>query len=113
MRNPSWLAAAGLAIVTTGCVEQSGYPQTYGYGAPAYGYSTGYVSQPAYYRPAPVYYSAPAQTRYVAVPVAQPRPYYRGMRDSDGDGIPNRYDRDANGDGILDKYQRRRGWSGG
>ncbi|OWY60419.1 hypothetical protein B7486_69285, partial [cyanobacterium TDX16] len=39
MRNPSWLAAAGLAMVTAGCVEQSGYPTTYGYGAPAYGYS--------------------------------------------------------------------------
>lgn len=118
MRNPSWLAAAGLAMVTAGCVEQSGYPQTYGYGAPAYGYSNGYVSQPtyysqpAYYRAAPSYYSAPVQTRYVAVPVAPPR-YSRGMRDSDGDGIPNRYDRDANGDGVPDRYQRRRSWSGG
>ena len=29
------------------------------------------------------------------------------MRDSDGDGIPNRYDRDKNGDGVPDRYQRR------
>lgn len=137
MRNLSWLAAAGLAMVTAGCVEQSGYPQTYGYGAPAYGYSNGYgsnsygysgysnnyVSQPAYsysqpvYRSAPTYYSAPVytapQTRYVSVPSPQPRSYYRGMKDSDGDGIPNRYDKDKNGDGVLDKYQLRRSWSGG
>ena len=129
MRNPSWLAAAGLAMVTSGCVEQSGYPTTYGYGAPAYGYSNGYgysnnyvtqpvyYSQPTYYRPAPTYYSAPVysapvQTRYVPVPSPQ-RTYYRGMKDSDGDGIPNRYDRDKNGDGVPDKYQRRRSWSGG
>ncbi|TAJ29933.1 MAG: hypothetical protein EPO67_14765 [Reyranella sp.] len=132
MRNLSWLAAAGLAMVTAGCVEQSGYPQTYGYGAPAYGYSNGYsgysnnyvsqpaysYSQPTYYRAAaPTYYSAPVytapQTRYVPVQAAPPRSSYRGMRDSDGDGIPNRYDKDKNGDGVPDKYQRRRSWSGG
>ena len=28
------------------------------------------------------------------------------MRDSDRDGIPDRYDRDKNGDGIPDRYQR-------
>jgi len=26
-------------------------------------------------------------------------------RDSDRDGIPNRYDRDANGNGIADRYE--------
>lgn len=129
MRCVSWLAAAGLVIVTAGCVEQSGYPTTYGYnpsysnggysGYPAY--STGYVSQPAYYRPAPTYYAAPppppppppqvvTQTRYVPVPTAAPPPppAYRRMRDSDRDGIPDRYDRDRNGDGVPDRYQRPR-----
>lgn len=115
MRNAKWLAAAGLVMVTAGCVEQSGYPTTYGYGpgygTPSYGYSNyRYVSQPTYYQPAPTYYQAPrvvTQTRYVPVPVSQPRSKNRGMRDSDGDGIPNRYDRDRNGDGVPDRWQRR------
>jgi len=118
MRCVSWLAAASLMVVTTGCVEQSGYPTTYGY-SPGYGssnygssrgYSNNYVSQPAYYRPAPTYYAPPpqvvTQTRYVPVPVAPPRPQYHRARDSDRDGIPDRYDRDRNGDGVRDKYQR-------
>lgn len=119
MRNVSWLAAAGLVIVTAGCVETTGYPTTYGY-SPGYssgyttgygyqGYSNNYYSQPSAYRSQPSYYYAPqqTQTRYVAVPVAQPRSTSRGMRDNDGDGIPNRYDRDKNGDGVPDRYQRR------
>ncbi len=120
MRNVSWLAAAGLVIVTAGCVETAGYPTTYGY-SPGYnntgyntgygnqGYSNNYYSQPSSYRAQPNYYYTPQQiqTRYVAVPVAQPRSSSRGMRDSDGDGIPNRYDRDKNGDGVPDRYQRR------
>lgn len=120
MRCVSWLAAASLVVVTAGCVEQSGYPTTYGY-SPGYGsnygysgYSNNYVSQPSYYRPAPTYYAPPpprpqviTQTRYVPVPVAPPPSYHR-MRDSDRDGIPDRYDRDRNGDGVPDKYQRSR-----
>ena len=124
MRNVRWLVAAGLLVAATGCVETNGYPTTsYGgypssgyYGQPAY--SNGYYSQPTYYRPAPTYYyQQPVQTRYVAVPVpSQPRyvPSSRsswGSRDSDGDGIPNRYDRDKNNDGIPDRQQRR-GWNG-
>ena len=87
----------------------TGYPTT-SYGS---GYGNGYYSQPSYYsqptyNSRPTYYSAPqpvvvTQTRYV--PVAAPAP--RRMRDSDRDGIPDRYDRDKNGDGIPDKYQRR------
>ena len=122
MRCVSWLAAAGLVMVTAGCVEQSGYPTTYGY-SPGYGsnysgysgYSNNYVSQPSYYRPAPTYYAPPpprpqviTQTRYVPVPVSPPRPSYHRARDSDRDGIPDRYDRDRNGDGVPDKYQRSR-----
>ena len=119
MRIVSWLAAAGLVMGTAGCVETTGYPTTYGY-SPGYnsgynkgygyqGYSNNYYSQPSSYRAQPNYYYAPqqTQTRYVAVPVAQPRSNSWGMRDSDGDGIPNRYDRDKNGDGVPDRYQRR------
>lgn len=128
MRCVSWLAAAGLVIGTAGCVETGGYPTTYGY-SPGYnsgyntgynqggdnqgygsqGYSNNYYSQPSSYRSQPSYYvpQVVPQTRYVVVPVAQPRSSSRGMRDSDGDGIPNRYDRDKNGDGVPDRYQRR------
>lgn len=99
MRIVSWLAAAGLVMGTAGCVETTGYPATYGY-SPGYssgyntgygyqGYSNNYRSQPSYsYTPQVV-----TQTRYVAVPVAQPRPSSWGMRDSDGDGVPDRYQR--------------------
>jgi hypothetical protein len=30
-----------------------------------------------------------------------------GYRDSDHDGVPNRYDRDANGNGVPDRFERR------
>jgi hypothetical protein len=30
-----------------------------------------------------------------------------GYRDSDHDGVANRYDRDANGNGVPDKFERR------
>lgn len=92
MRNVSWLAAAGLVMGTAGCVETTGYPTSYGYSP---GYSNNYYSQPSPYRAQPSYYAPQVvtQTRYVAVPVAQPRPSYRGMRDSDGDGVPDRYQR--------------------
>lgn len=124
MRNVSWLAAAGLVMVTAGCVETAGYPATYGYSpggyspgygssgySPAYGYSgssNNYYSQPSYSRPQTPYYSQPrvvTQTRYV--PVASPTPRRGPYGDYDRDGIPNRYDRDANGDGLPDRYQRR------
>jgi hypothetical protein len=126
MRNVSWLAAAGLVMITAGCVEQGGYPTTYGYSpgygsqgysSPGYGYS-GYsnnyysqpsYSQPSYYRPQPTYYSQPVvvtQPRYVPVANSTPRRGPNG--DYDRDGIPNRYDRDKNGDGVPDRYQRNR-----
>jgi hypothetical protein len=123
MRNLRVLVSAAGMLATAGCVEtmDSGYPATsYGY---RNGYSSGY-SQPGYYsqpiyQSRPTYYSPPAysrappvvvtQTRYVpvAVPTPAPRPAAH-MRDSDHDGIPDRYDRDKNGDGVPDRYQRRR-----
>ncbi|MSP75565.1 MAG: hypothetical protein EXR12_05465 [Rhodospirillaceae bacterium] len=121
MRIVSWLAAAGLVMGTAGCVETTDYPTTYGYSPGGYnqggynqgyryqGYSNNYYSQPSTYRSQPSYYAPQVvtQTRYVAVPVAQPRSSSRGLRDNDGDGIPNRYDRDKNGDGVPDRYRRR------
>jgi len=115
MRNVSWLAAAGLVIVTAGCVEQGGYPTTYGYSpgysSPGYGYSgysNSYYSQPSYYRSQPTYYSQPVVTQPRYVPVASPTPRRGPYGDYDRDGIPNRYDRDKNGDGVPDRYQRNR-----
>lgn len=121
MRNIKWLVAAGLLVAATGCVETNGYPGTSmgGYPGGYGGYpSNGYYGQPAYsggggfFGGQPTYYQQP-QTRYVPVPVTQTRyvPVRSrsswGQRDSDGDGIPNRYDRDKNNDGIPDRQQRR------
>lgn len=98
------LVSAVVTLATAGCVETTGT----GYPATSYGYGNGYYSQPVY-QSRPTYYSAPppvivTQTRYVPVAVPTPRP--SRMRDSDRDGIPDRYDRDKNGDGIPDRYQR-------
>ena len=76
------IATLGLAILTAGCVPQSGgyYPNT------AYTYypNTGY--------------NAPRSNNN----------YWNSSRaDADRDGIPNRYDRDANGDRVPDRYQGR------
>ncbi|MDI1286342.1 MAG: thrombospondin type 3 repeat-containing protein [Reyranella sp.] len=113
MRNLGIFVSAAAMLATAGCVEtmDSGYPAT-SYGS---GYSNGYYSQPSYYNQPtyssrPSYYSAPqvvTQTRYVPVAVPTPAPRTSRMRDSDRDGIPDRYDRDKNGDGVPDKYQRR------
>ena len=117
MRNTiKWLALAALAIPAAGCVESADQAYGYndGYYAPSYsgGYSSGYTPSSGYYATPSVnnYYYSPAptvvtQTRYVPVPVAQSAPQHR-LRDSDHDGIPDRYDRDKNGDGIPDRYQR-------
>lgn len=123
MRIVSWLAAAGLVMSTAGCVETTGYPTTYGYspgyntgygntgygnagygntgyGNTGYGYqgySNNTYSQPNVYRAQQNYYAPQVvtQTRYVPVPVpvSQPRSRSWGMRDSDGDGVPDRYQR--------------------
>src|SRR5687767_5929483 len=102
MRNVSWLAAAGLVMITAGCVENSGYPTTYGYSpgygsgysSPGYGYS-GYsnnyysqpsYSQPSYYRPQPTtYYSQPVVNQPRYVPVASPTPRRGPYGDYDRD----------------------------
>jgi len=129
MRNVKWLVAASPMASLTACVEMNGYPTTSYGGYPSYGYNSGYgyngynsgygysgynsgyYAQPSsYYQPTTVYQPTRVvtQTRYVPVPVpsqtASSRSYHR--RDSDGDGIPDRYDRDKNGDGIPDRYQR-------
>ena len=104
MRNLGVIVSAAAALATAGCVETmgSGYPTT-SYGN---GYGNGYYSQPTYYTQ-PTYYSRPS---YNQPSYSQPSYYSaarpRRMRDSDHDGIPDRYDRDKNGDGIPDRYQR-------
>ena len=96
MRDLRVLVAIGAMVTTAACVETTGP----GYPATSYGYS----SQPTYYAPPPPV--VVTQTRYVPVAVPAPRPVR--PRDSDHDGIPDRYDRDRNGDGIPDRYQGRR-----
>jgi hypothetical protein len=129
MRKVRGLVAPGLLLLATGCVQSYGYPGGYpttaygGYPGSYYGSNYGYYSQPSYYQSSPVYYQSrptyyqPVQTRYVPVPTYSSRSWSQrsswGRRDSDGDGIPNRYDRDRNNDGIPDRRQRRGwGWSG-
>jgi len=78
------------------------------------------IGGPVYSQPYPVY-AEPAPVYRQPVPVyVQPVPMYRHQRqyvqatrwDSDGDGIPNRYDRvynppgDRDGDGIPNRYDR-------
>lgn len=48
-------------------------------------------------------YPSTAQSRYNN----NDRNWNSAHRDSDRDGIPNRYDRDANGDHVPDRYQGR------
>jgi hypothetical protein len=86
MRKVSVLAAAGLLLLTAGCV-QDGYP-SYGYG-----YSPGYYNSGYYGRP--VSYSRPA---YYSRPVYYSSPSYRHHR---------HWKRDRNRDGVPDRYQRR------
>lgn len=94
MRKASgFIAAAGLLILTAGCV-QDGYPNSgYGY-SPGYynsGYSSGYYSQPVYYS-RPTYYSSPT---YYSTYTPPPRVHHhhRHWRDRNHDGIPDRYQR--------------------
>jgi hypothetical protein len=104
MRKVSGLiAAAGLVILTAGCV-QDGYPSSgYGY-SPGYynsGYS-GYYSQPAYYS-RPTYYSSPSyysSPTYYSTYSPPPRVVVRHHHH-------HKHGRDRNHDGIPDRYQRR------
>jgi hypothetical protein len=58
-----------------------------------------------------VAYDTPvAQNDRVYYPNQYPAQYssqYPGRRDSDRDGIPNRYDRDRDGDGVPNRYDQR------
>jgi hypothetical protein len=105
----TFLALGALAVLA-GCAT---YGDPYGYGypvgaypsagvvyqsGPAYGHYGGYSSYPAY--PAAAYPSYP-RSGYPA------SPSQRGMRDRDGDGIPNRVDNDRDGDGVPNRFDSR------
>ncbi|MCA0303633.1 MAG: hypothetical protein LCH95_14610 [Proteobacteria bacterium] len=83
MRRIIGPTALGLLIIATGCVENTGYPTTYGYQPqPTY-----YSARPVYYQApaytAPVYYGAPAYrapTVYVAQPAPPPHRHHRHPR---------------------------------
>lgn len=98
MRNVKWLVATGLVAVTAGCVESSGYPNS--------SYNN---NNRGYYGSDGRYYSNTNSTASSSNPFYSPsaqRAAQQPNRDSDRDGVPNRYDRDANGDGIPDSFQR-------
>lgn len=110
MRTVKWLMAAGLVAVTAGCVESAGYPNSsynnnrgYNNAYNSSGYDSGYYANNGqYYSNSNAGYSSsnPFYSPTAARAAQQPN------RDSDRDGVPNRYDRDANGDGIPDSFQR-------
>jgi hypothetical protein len=82
------------------------------------------IGSPVWARPAPVYHAPPPVVVYRPAPVyyAPVYPHYRtqyhaprhahGYRDSDRDGIPNRYDRrydpygDRDRDGVPNRWDR-------
>jgi hypothetical protein len=125
MRNTACLAAALAAgLLAAGCVQDAQYPSTayasdYSggyYPASSYSYPASYSTaySPGYYNPGYTTYSAgyasysPRYSGYVApTSTRSQRSWNSARRDSDRDGVPNRYDRDANGDAIPDRYQGR------
>lgn len=106
MAKKTWIAmlgvvAAATAVLAAPAAHAGNASVHVQIGAPLPYYAPVYNSYPAY----PAYgYGAP---RYVA-----PSAYYHGgrhvhRRDSDRDGIPNRYDRDRDGDGVPNRVDRR------
>lgn len=95
------LAAASATALLGGCAV---YPAPYGYGG-AYGSADVYYQSapaPVYVAPPPVYWrSAPPAYRYDG------RGPGWGRRDSDRDGVPNRFDRDRDGDGVPNRRDAR------
>lgn len=106
MGNRTWITAAAVAAAAGALlaapahagtsialsIGTPGYyaPPAYVYSQPTYVYTEPYVyTQPSYVYAQPSYvYSQPG---YVVV---RPRHHrHGGWRDSDGDGVPNRYDR--------------------
>lgn len=107
MAKRTWIAALGaaavaaLALAGTSAhardasvhlhIGTGGYYQPYVYQQPSYVYT-----QPAYVYTQPGYHGQ------------YPHRIHRGhRRDSDRDGIPNRYDRDRDNDGVPNRYDRR------
>jgi hypothetical protein len=112
MRTVKWLMAAGLVAVTAGCVESAGYPNS-SYNNSGYnsGYNNAYNSgnNSGYYANNGQYYSGSNSGYSNSNPFYSPtaaRAARQPNRDTDRDGVPNRYDRDANGDRIPDAFQR-------
>jgi hypothetical protein len=93
MRNTACLAAAlAVGLLAAGCTQDAQYPTT--------GYRAGYTAT-----------QSPASTSYTGyvtpTRTSSARYWNSARRDTDRDGIPNRYDRDANGDRVADRYQGR------
>ena len=141
MRNVKWLAAAGLLVSATGCMDLNGYPGTsypnsYGYSGgypggvspqPANGVGVllGLLGQPGYAQPAPNYYQpAPAyypQAQPAYYPQAQPtyypqtQPRYVPVPVASGQTASTRPwggGRDRNSNGVPDWKERDRNGDG-
>jgi hypothetical protein len=95
MRNVKWLVAVGVVAATAGCVEQTGYPNSSYSANRGYsqnGYNNGYYGNSnsnGYYNTNTSSSSSynPLYSRSAAAAARQPN------RDSDRDGVPNRFQR--------------------
>jgi hypothetical protein len=90
-----------LLLSVAACAALGGcatYGDPYGYSYPAYPAVSGSIT----YQTGPGYYGHGSYPVYPAYQGGG-----RGMRDRDGDGIPNRMDRDRDGDGVRNRLDDR------
>jgi hypothetical protein len=99
MSKKTWIAIAG-AVLAAGTLVSA--PALAG---PSIHVQIG-TPAPYYYTPAPSYYYAP-QVQYSSGYYYAPQHRGRHRRDSDRDGIPNRFDRDRDNDGVPNRFDRR------
>jgi len=118
-----WISAAAAAVLGCGAALLS---------MPASAYTSGYVAPPPayYYTPAPQRVWVPGHWEWqgnrhvwvhgqyvVHAGAGYYGPHYnqyqyRGRRDLDRDGIPDRYDRDLDNDGVRNRHDRDRDGDG-
>ena len=123
MEKRNWIAIAGAvlaagslvsapALAGTSVYMQIGTPATYDYQpapthyyAPQVQYNSGYHYAPQVQYGSGYHYAP--QVQYSSGHHYAPQHRGHGRRDSDGDGIANRFDRDRDNDGVPNRFDRR------
>jgi len=96
------LTVAGLAASAPASAQPSSF--SFRVGDVAIGYSDGYYDRSHRWHN----WRNAREHRWYRTNYASNRGYYRSMRrDSDRDGIPNRFDRDRDNDGVPNRYDNR------